>query len=200
MLLKLVQHPGLLQGQGYFPWKDQHWLVMEPAAGSLLLDLIGSGKAADWDNRLKRKVISNIARALDWLHKDGWEHGDIKPDNIFVEPTTGDTQLIDYSSTRMLGSSRSDQSFSPEWQHPDFAESSVDTQADSYGLALLAWCLWTNQHPFAESGEVNFNRPPMSWPWRAGCWRNGLWLRGCLEKPDTSDSGRTGVPFWFWAA
>ncbi|WP_461538342.1 serine/threonine protein kinase [Spongorhabdus nitratireducens] len=184
VLLKMVQHPGLLKGEGYFHWKRNHWLIMEPAKGTLLLDLMKSGQINQLSEQVLRKMVTNIALALQQLHHDGWEHGDIKPDNLFVNRATGVIQLIDYSSTHRLGRDRANQSYSPEWQHPDIVHRKVDTTADGYALGLLTWSLWTGKHPFMTSSGISFKSEPAFWSWhKITQWRNGFWLRKALRKP-----------------
>ena len=186
VLLRLARHPGLLKGEGYFHWKRNHWLIMEPARGTLLLDLMNSDQIAQLNEPVLRRMVTNIAQALQQLHHDGWEHGDIKPDNIFVNRASGAIQLIDYSSTHRLGRDRADQSYSPDWQHPNIAHRKVDTTADCYALGLLIWCLWTGKHPFMTSTGVNFDSDPPFWSWhKITQWRNGLWLRKALKKTGT---------------
>ncbi|WP_281648365.1 protein kinase family protein [Parendozoicomonas sp. Alg238-R29] len=180
-LLQLQSHPGLISGKGYLNWHEQHWLVMNPAQGSLLLDLLKAGQVSSWSESLCRRVVTNLAEALNNLHDNGWIHGDLKPDNIFVDADKGSIQLIDFSATRLFGEEYTNPYYTPEWQHPEIGKDEADEQIDNYALGLLIWCLWTGGHPFARYQAVNFNKPPLPWPLKKGNWLSGFWLRHKLK-------------------
>ena len=41
-------------------------------------------------------IVSNICDAIDYMHSMHIAHSDLKPDNILVNPATGDIKIIDY--------------------------------------------------------------------------------------------------------
>ena len=122
---------------------------MEPARGNSLLEILNQGPLPGW-----HQVLAHLAHAVLTLHDLGWEHGDIKPEHIFVDPDSAQVTLIDFSSARRMGESRLGQPYSVEWQHPNIGSCLVNGQADTYALALLTWCLVTGRHPFEREGRV----------------------------------------------
>ena len=180
-LLKLQHHSGLIRGDGYFESRGDHWLVMEPAKGRLFIELLQSGDTLHWNESLRRRVVTHLLEAVHNLHQQGWAHGDIKPDNIFVDTSNGTVQLIDYSSTRLTGEEYCCSGYTPDWQHPHLCSGKITTQVDCYALSLLVWSLWTGTHPFARYQAVNFNRPPSFWPFPSKLWIYGFWLRRRLK-------------------
>ena len=183
-LLQINDHASLINGDGYVQCAQDHWLVLNPAKGFLLLDLLQSGQVNHWPESLKRRVVTHLAEAVQHLHNSGWGHGDLKPDNIFVAPEYGTVQLIDYSATRLLGEEFTCPYYTPEWQHPDLCEGIVSEGIDNYALALLTWSVWTGAHPFVRYETVNFNKPPVRWSLKKGNWLNGRWLRRQLKEID----------------
>ncbi|MCL6272124.1 protein kinase [Sansalvadorimonas sp. 2012CJ34-2] len=155
-ILKLQTHPGLIHGEGYFFSHEQHWLVMEPARGELLLDLLASGETCKWPIKFKIKILKNIACAIKALHKLRWEHGDIKPDNLFINTKDANVTILDYSSSAVIGSPRATQSYSPEWRPSWLLNGRIDTRADAYGLALLAISLWFPHKRVSEMKTISW--------------------------------------------
>jgi serine/threonine protein kinase len=43
-----------------------------------------------------RVIVCNLIRALQHLHRNGAAHGDVKPENVLVDPKTGQVELIDF--------------------------------------------------------------------------------------------------------
>ena len=183
-ILKQNRTARLLQGEGYILCDGQHWLVMEPARGQLLLELMQSGHIYRLHDRQRRLLISSLIKAVNSLHDNGWVHGDLKPDNIFVDPVSMKVQLIDFSSSFKLGQESSG-GCSHDWQHPSL-KNAKNHQVDAYAVALLTWCLWKGKHPFEKNGTVSFFHSPEYWlvykNWSN--WLNGHWLRKMLKEPE----------------
>ncbi len=186
LLLRLNQHPGLLRGEGYVFCHNQHWLIMAPAPGILLLDFMKSGGAFQWNKSVRHCFVKSLADSLRQLNERGWYHGDIKPDNIYVNSLSGEAFLIDFSASDRLENSKSLCAFSSDWLHPSLLKKSNGRQVDIYSFALLIWCLWTGRHPFEKKGVISFTQSPARWPLRSNwkVWIDGRWLRKRLLKAD----------------
>lgn len=52
--------------------------------------------------KLKR-LCMNLFEGLACLHERGIAHRDIKPDNVLVDPRTGETKICDFGSAKALG-------------------------------------------------------------------------------------------------
>ncbi|MRI32668.1 hypothetical protein EOPP23_06660 [Endozoicomonas sp. OPT23] len=186
----------LLKGEGYRFDGDRHWLIMAPAKGRLLLDLMQSGQAFLWSENIRRAFTCSLIKALVQLHDRGLCHGDIKPDNIFVDPVTAKVQLIDFSACEPVDRPVSKRSYSPDWHHPTL-DSGCGRQVDSYGAALLVWCLWTGSHPFEKRSVISFFNSPSYWPVQTGWknWLDGHWLRRALKQPEQITLGELNRRF-----
>lgn len=51
------------------------------------------------------QIIINILTAYKELHEKGYFHGDIKPENIMIDPATGHVELIDFGFSKQLDES-----------------------------------------------------------------------------------------------
>ena len=106
------------------------------------------------------EMIFKMAKALDYAHKQGVIHRDIKPTNILVT-ASGDVKLGDFSiahltkmdstKTMPLGLVGSPRYMSPEQITEDY----ITNQTDIFSLGIVMYELLSGKHPFAAE---NFSR------------------------------------------
>lgn len=135
----LFQHPGALMPRVYyFGFQDCCFYVMERISGSSLRELAaGGGPRRAWLAGL-RSMIEELAahRAED----PRFYHGDIKPENIILEATTGRFRLVD-PAAREPAAETMTPAYNPLLVLPSWA--------DTHALALLVLELFAGFPPFA---------------------------------------------------
>ncbi|MGW0719872.1 serine/threonine-protein kinase [Streptomyces sp. NPDC002778] len=91
-------------------------LVMERAESSLqdLLDAAG-GKPLPEADRLLTEILEGLAH----LHRLGWVHGDLKPDNVLIM-ADGSLRLSDFGLTAELEGTRGTHGYIPPLGSPDY--------------------------------------------------------------------------------
>ena len=120
----------------YFPVVLSEWIEGE-TLGRHVARLCGAGD---------REALSLLAGRFDcmalWLLQQPYAHGDIKPDNILVEPS-GELRLIDLDGMFLpqFAGERSVVLGSPACQHPLRDERCFDRNIDDYPLATLSLSL-----------------------------------------------------------
>jgi len=106
------------------------------------------------------EIIFKCAKALDYAHRQGVVHRDIKPTNILITESydikIGDFSIAhinkpDATDTQPLGTMGSPRYMSPE----QLREDSVTGQSDLFSLGVIMYELLTGKHPFAAE---NFSR------------------------------------------
>lgn len=106
------------------------------------------------------EIIFKCAKALDYAHKQGVIHRDIKPTNILVtedmDVKIGDFSIahitkMDSTATMPMGLVGSPRYMSPEQINEDF----ITSQTDLFSLGIVMYELLTGKHPFAAD---NFSR------------------------------------------
>ncbi|TAF02947.1 MAG: serine/threonine protein kinase [Nostocales cyanobacterium] len=105
-VLEQLHHPGIPQGEGYFPYQTRtgltlHCMVMEKIEGPNLEQWlkqqqnrpISEGQAIAW--------LKQLAEILLLVHNQQYLHRDIKPSNIMIRPD-GQLVLIDFGTAREI--------------------------------------------------------------------------------------------------
>jgi len=102
-----------------------------------------------------RRVLREVADALDYAHAQGVIHRDIKPDNILIEASTGRALVTDFGIAR---ATEGDQKLTatgiavgtPAYMSPEQAmgERAVDGRADLYALGIVGYQMLAGALPF----------------------------------------------------
>jgi serine/threonine protein kinase len=161
-----VQHPGAVavidcgRTAGDLPF-----LVMEYVPGRLLSALITE---EEMEPVRALQIVRQLLHTLKAAHANGVVHGDIKSDNIIVEPTAGGdaVTLIDFGLARIdgrqdhihVGPGNPDSvSGTPDYMAPELVRGERPSPAsDLYAVGVILYELLTRRSPFGggSSDEV----------------------------------------------
>jgi serine/threonine-protein kinase len=102
-----------------------------------------------------RRILAEVADALDYAHACGVVHRDIKPDNILIDRATGRAIVTDFGIARAAaGDSRLTLTGvavgTPAYMSPEQAmgERDVDGRSDQYGLGVVGYQMLIGETPF----------------------------------------------------
>lgn len=129
--------------------RDLPYIVMEYVPGETLRDLLT--REGPLDPLRAALLAAEIAEALDYAHRRGVVHCDVKPGNILLSPEHG-PKLVDFGIAR-AGASTDDGSIAGTAAYiaPEVvAGDAVDGRADVYSLAAVLYELLTGQPPHLE--------------------------------------------------
>ena len=133
------------------------FIVMEYVDGRLLRDIIAEGAVSQTQ---AAKVVEQVLIALEYSHRAGVIHRDIKPGNIMVT-RTGQVKVMDFGIARAISETATTiaetskivgtaQYFSPEQARGEL----VDARTDLYSTGVVLFELLTGRAPFSGDNPV----------------------------------------------
>lgn len=128
---------------------DYHYMAMEYLGGGPVLHKDGVPREVSFALR----VIREIATALDYAHKKGFVHRDVKPDNILLRDD-GSAALTDFGIARALDpAAKMTQTGAvvgtPHYMSPEQARGrSIDGRSDLYSLGIVLYELLVGRVPY----------------------------------------------------
>jgi eukaryotic-like serine/threonine-protein kinase len=136
----------------------QPYIVMEYVAGRTLRDILREGRKILPERALE--ITSGVLSALDYSHRAGIIHRDIKPGNVMLTPS-GDVKVMDFGIARAISDASSAmtqtaavvgtaQYLSPEQARGE----TVDSRSDVYSAGCLLYELLTGRPPFVGDSPV----------------------------------------------
>ena len=147
--MRSLQHPNLLPLLASFVHKENLWMVMPYVSGGSVQNVMRFAYADGLDEAVIATIMRDVLRALEYLHRHGIIHRDIKAGNILLA-STGQVLLADFgvAATLERGGSWGDKMMArntfvgtPCWMAPEVMEQShgYDARADiwSFGITLL---------------------------------------------------------------
>jgi tRNA A-37 threonylcarbamoyl transferase component Bud32 len=139
------------------------YLVMQFIEGATLEQLLKSGAALPAPR--VRRIVGEVASALEAAHAHGLVHRDIKPANIMLDQETGRAVVLDFgisavleraaapAATRLTATGTS--IGTPMYMSPEQAAGvPVGDRSDVYSLGVVAFELATGRPPFVESSPM----------------------------------------------
>jgi serine/threonine-protein kinase len=133
------------------------FIVMEHVDGRLLKDIVAEGPL---DPAEAGRIVDGILVALEYSHRAGVVHRDIKPGNVMVT-SSGQVKVMDFGIARAISDSSATiaqtsailgtaQYFSPEQARGE----AVDARTDLYSTGVVLYELLTGRPPFVGETAV----------------------------------------------
>ncbi len=156
-----LQHPNIVQvfDSGRDPESDRHYIVMEYVDGPSCADLLREHKMLDIDWTVH--LLRDSCHGLDYAHRAGVVHRDVKPGNLLVARQTNTTKLADFGIAKAAEQTRITQVgavlgtaayLSPEQARGEEA----GPASDLYSLGVCAYQFLTGRlpHEYASLTEL----------------------------------------------
>ena len=148
-----LSHPNIVPVHAFGETESLLYFVMKYVDGESLADRLrreGRLPAAE-----ARRVLMELALALDYAHRQGVVHRDLKPENILLERETGRPFIADFGVATLRSTDPAPDDAgraygTPHYMSPEqlVGELGVDGRSDLYGLGVLGYAMLTGRVPF----------------------------------------------------
>ena len=154
-IVSRLMHPNIVTVYDVGVCDGHHFLSMEYVPGSDLRDHRSLLSRADC-----LRVVTDVARALDYAGKKGYVHRDVKPENIMLHNEDARAVLMDFGIAR---AAEEDSSMTrtgtaigtPHYMSPEQAKgTAVDSRSDIYSLGVVFYLLLEGHMPFDADSAV----------------------------------------------
>ena len=148
-----LSHPNIVPLHAFGDVEGMPYFVMGYVRGeSLATRLRRDGKLAEDD---ARRILADLAEALDHAHRQGVVHRDVKPDNVLLDDESGRALLTDFGVAKALGGGETLTAVgsvvgTPSYMSPEQASgrSDLDGRSDLYSLGVMAYAMLSGRLPF----------------------------------------------------
>jgi len=149
-----LKHPHIVQVFDFDSQDDLNYLVMELIDGGSLRgrleELAQAGSRPSREDTLR--IFGHIASALDYAHRRGMLHRDVKPANVLLQED-GDAYLSDFGIARILSQTQFTTTGAligtPQYMSPEQGKGLPLTEAaDLYSLGVVLYEMLTGRPPY----------------------------------------------------
>jgi hypothetical protein len=166
-----LTHPAILPVYAFGEAGDVPYIVMGYVRSETLADLLRHEGRLPLDRA--RRILYDLADALDYAHRHGVVHRDIKPQNVLLEDESERALLMDFGiakSASALGTITASGVAvgTPMYMSPEQAigDRHIDGRSDIYSLGLVAYEMLAGIPPFTGpyqklAGDGKLTAPPL---------------------------------------
>lgn len=156
-----MRHPHVVAFHGLFEDDHAYYLLSELCSGGTLTVAIGQ---LSQDQR--RRIYRQICGAVQYMHRVGIVHRDIKPQNVlFADASLADIRVIDFGISLHRLATRITVGGTPNYMAPELLTDDAETVAsrsfplDMWSLGALMWTVAAGKSPFhSESNQATYDK------------------------------------------
>ena len=157
-----LNHPNIVHVIDRGVDENRYYFVMDYVDGCNFKNILSRGT---YSFEKKIDVVVDLLKALDYAHKNGVVHRDVKPSNVLID-RRGFVMVADFGIAQMLGKKSADRTrtgmvmgtlayMSPEQK---LSSAKVDRRTDLYAVGVILYEILTGRKPlgrFKRPSEVN---------------------------------------------
>ncbi len=161
-----LNHRHILKLYDYGQEGEIIYLVMELLTGGSLADLIKQGPLP---LETTKRLLDQVAQALDYAHKRGIIHLDLKPRNVLFDGE-GNAVVIDFGIIKLLSDAAELADIevimgTPQYMAPEqWQGRPVDARADVYALGVMLFEMLAGRLPFVADTPIGLMNEHLYYP------------------------------------
>ena len=142
--MKRVAHPRIVACLGVLQYKDNYCMVMELCVNGSLDNYIAEHESVDVDWEQRTDFAVDIATGMNYLHKLGVIHRDLKLGNVVLDENDRG-KITDFGlsvvKTASQTSMQLDESGTPQYMAPESfgLVPTFSTKSDVYAFSIILW-------------------------------------------------------------
>jgi predicted Ser/Thr protein kinase len=145
-----LQHPNIVTIYELGEVEGTLFIAMELLEGRDLTQLMSDPKGLSLERKLE--IMTDVCRGLDFAHKRGVVHRDVKPANIRIL-NDGTVKLVDFGIARMVDTSNMTQTGivlgTPSYIAPEMlVEGKADHRADIWAVGVILYEMLAGRRPY----------------------------------------------------
>lgn len=144
-----LSHPNIVTVHDVGEEEETSFIAMEYVEGKNLKQVIREKERLSYDR--VAEIIAQVAEALDYAHRKGIVHRDVKPANIIITPD-GTVKITDFGIAKIETSSLTETGQflgTPNYMSPEqVTGETVDGRSDLFSLGVVLYELLTKKKPF----------------------------------------------------
>lgn len=148
-----LSHPNIVPLHAFGSVDGMPYFVMGYVRGESLAErLRREGKLSEAE---ARRILADVALALDHAHRQGVVHRDVKPDNVLLEDATGRALLTDFGVAKSMSRGETLTQHgsvigTPHYMSPEQAagRGDIDGRSDIYSLGVMGYAMLAGRLPF----------------------------------------------------
>ncbi|SAL27886.1 serine/threonine-protein kinase [Caballeronia humi] len=158
-----LRHPNIVQVREVFSVAGQPCMVMDLASGGSLAGLLEKSPQRRLPVSTALPIITEVLGALDYAHRHGMVHRDVKPSNVLLDQSHQHAYLSDFGIALAVGEKRLTQMGSSvgtsAYMSPEQirATGTIDYRSDVYSVGCVLYEALTGRAPFVADGADNEN-------------------------------------------
>jgi len=146
----ILSHPGIVTIYDVAEENGMAYIFMEFVNGPPLEKMLKHERTPDGETLLS--IFRQIAAALDYAHKKGIVHRDVKPANIMIHED-GAAKVTDFGVAKIVSQQMTQTGMimgTPSYMSPEQVQGiAVSGRTDQFALAVIAYEVLTGEKPFA---------------------------------------------------
>ncbi|HID64987.1 MAG TPA: serine/threonine protein kinase, partial [Anaerolineae bacterium] len=145
-----LEHKHILPVHDYGEQEGLTYLVMRYVEAGTLKDRLAAGQL---DLPTIYRIMAQVGSALDYAHRLGVIHRDVKPSNVLID-SQGDAYLTDFGLARIMESTEQLTATgvgvgTPDYMAPEQGQGlKIDHRSDVYSLGVMLYEMATGHVPF----------------------------------------------------